>query len=67
MNTNKDLHLGMEVKQKIKSRGMTVSEFARRINCSRNNVYNIYKRRYIDIELLQTISAVLEYDFIHNI
>ena len=67
MNTNKDLHLGMEVKRRLKNRGMTVSEFARRINCSRNNVYNIYKRRYIDIELLQTISVVLEYDFIHNI
>ena len=67
MNANKEIHLGTEVKQKLKSRGMSVAEFARRINRSRNNVYNIFKRQYIDIELLQTISAVLEYDFIHNL
>ncbi len=42
---------------------MTVSEFGRRINKSRENVYSIYKRKTIDTGLLTNISKVLEHDF----
>ena len=65
--TEKEVHYGQEVKKKIEERGITVAEFARRINCSRNNVYNIFMRKYIDMELLKNISIVLDFDFIHEI
>lgn len=42
---------------------MSVSEFGRRINKSRENVYSIFKRKTIDTGLLSTISKVLDYDF----
>ena len=43
---------------------MSVSEFARRLNCHRQNVYDIFKRQNIDLSLLQRISRVLEHDFV---
>lgn len=45
---------------------MTVSEFARRINKSRENIYSIFSRKSIDTELLSVISEVLEYDFFQH-
>jgi plasmid maintenance system antidote protein VapI len=63
----KEIHYGQEVREKIDECGMSVAEFARRIHCSRNNAYNIFKRQYIDLQLLKTISDVLNYDFIHNL
>ncbi len=67
MNKNTEIHFGQAVREKIREHGMSVAEFARRINCSRNNAYNIFKRQYIDLKLLQTISVVLQYDFIHEL
>ena len=56
-------HIGLEIKSIFEKKGMTVSEFGRRINKSRENVYNIFKRETIDTGLLEKISTVLEHDF----
>ena len=42
---------------------MSITEFAKRINYSRENVYNIFNRKSIDTGLLMLISEVLEFDF----
>ena len=57
------IHIGNKIKQVFDKKGMTVSEFGRRINKSRENVYSIFKRKTIDTGLLQKISDVLEHDF----
>ncbi|MEW6468947.1 MAG: helix-turn-helix transcriptional regulator [Bacteroidota bacterium] len=57
------IHIGSKVRKVFEKSGMTVSEFARRINKSRENVYSIFNRKSIDTELLQEISRVLQYDF----
>jgi len=58
--------IGSIIKEKLKGKGFTVSEFARRINTNRNNVYDIFQRESIDTSLLQKISEVLEYNlFVH--
>lgn len=41
----------------------TVVWFARQLNCDRRNIYDIFERRSIDIELLARISTVLNHDF----
>lgn len=46
---------------------MTVSDFARQLNCERTNVYTIFKRRTIDVELLVNISKILEYNFFEDV
>ena len=61
-----NFYIGSLIKQRLEERGMTKSEFARRINCSRGTVYNIFNSKTIDIVLLKKISNVLEYDFIEH-
>ena len=58
-----DLHIGKQIKIVLDSKDFTVTEFAKRINKSRENIYSIFSRKSIDTELLQRISAVLEHDF----
>jgi len=58
------VNYGQEIRKVLKQRGMTVAEFARRINKSRENAYDIFKRKSLDIDLLNTISQTLEYDFV---
>lgn len=42
---------------------MTVTRFAEKLNCTRPNVYKIFAKKNIDIELLWHISQVLKHDF----
>jgi len=58
-----DIHIGNKIKSVLESRGISVTEFAKRINKSRENIYSIFTRKTIDTGLLQSISRVLEYDF----
>jgi transcriptional regulator with XRE-family HTH domain len=57
-------NFGAEIKKVLKEKGMTVSEFARRINKSRENAYDIFRRKSLDTDLLSIISQVLDYDFL---
>ena len=60
-------HAGEIIKQKVKECGIKITDFAKAIHCNRNNVYSIFRRKSIDIELLLLISKVLQYDFINEI
>ena len=55
--------LGERIKEVVEERGMTYSEFARRINKSPQNASSIFTRRTVDTETLQKVSQVLSYDF----
>jgi predicted transcriptional regulator len=67
MDKIKDIHIGTLIKAKVMERNMQVTEFAKRINCERTTVYNIFTRKSIDIEQLIRISQALEYDFINEV
>jgi hypothetical protein len=43
--------------------GISVTEFAKRINKSRENIFSMFTRKTIDTGLLQSISKVLAYHF----
>lgn len=58
-----EIHIGNEIKKVLETSDVTVSEFAKRINKSRGNVYSILSRKSIDTDLLRTISQVLNFDF----
>ena len=58
-----DIHIGNQINSVLESRGLSVTEFAKRINKSRENIYSIFARKTIDTGLLQSISNVLAYDF----
>ncbi len=57
------VNIGVEIKAVLHTKGMSISEFARRIGTSRENAYSIFNRTSIDTELLLKICRVLEYDF----
>ncbi len=57
---NEELHLGTLIKQKVKEKGLSVTEFARRIHCTRRNVYEIFKKNSLDTDLIKRISTVLD-------
>lgn len=57
-------HAGEKIKEYLKASGMKVGEFAKLLNCHRQNVYDIFKRQDIDLQMLQRISKVLDHDFV---
>ncbi len=67
MNDNDGIHIGYLIKSVFNASGMTVSEFARHIHCERTNVYKIFNRRSIDVELLVKISEILNHNFLADV
>jgi transcriptional regulator with XRE-family HTH domain len=57
------IHIGREIKSVFDKRGLTITEFSKRINKSRENVYSIFNRETIDTGLLLNICEALEFDF----
>lgn len=55
------------VKSVFDESGLSVAEFARRIHCERTNVYKIFNRRTIDVEMLVTISESLQHNFLEDV
>ncbi|MDR0812185.1 MAG: hypothetical protein LBN23_07975 [Paludibacter sp.] len=61
------IHIGKIIEQKVKEQGLSIAEFARKINCVRENAYYIFRQQSIDIEKLVEISKVLNYNFLEEI
>lgn len=59
-----EVHIGELVKAVFKKSGMTVKELATQLNCERTNIYTIFRRRTIDVELLAKLSKALHYNFL---
>ena len=57
------IHIGKKIKEEMQQKGIAVSTFAKKINRSRNVVYDIFERESIDTDLLKKISKVLNCDF----
>ncbi|HWY10723.1 MAG TPA: helix-turn-helix transcriptional regulator [Bacteroidia bacterium] len=57
------IHIGKKIKEEVRQKGVSVSVFAKKINRSRNVVYDIFERESIDTDLLNKISKVLSCDF----
>jgi hypothetical protein len=57
------IHIGQEIKAELHRQERTVAWFARHLYCDRRNVYNIFKKESIDIQLLLRISNILNTDF----
>lgn len=55
--------IGEQIKKELQRQERTVAWFARKLNCNRQNVYDIFKRNNIDTELLLRISLILNTNF----
>ncbi len=57
------IHIGQHIYNTLRNSNMTVTKFAEELHCTRPNVYKIFAKKTIDIELLWHISQVLKHDF----
>ncbi len=59
--------IGREIQRELHRQERTVSWFARQLNCDRTNVYDIFKRNNIDVQLLIRISQILHHNFLRDL
>jgi hypothetical protein len=59
--------IGEIIENEVRKQQLNITEFADDINCKRNNVYDIFKRNNIDIQLLARISKVLNRNFFQDL
>lgn len=57
------IHIGKLIETELRRQERTVSWFARHLYCERTNVYDIFKRRSIDTQMLLRISNILGHNF----
>ena len=57
------MNIGKHVEEILRKQGKSAVWLASQIPCERTNVYNIFKRKSMDVRLLMRISEVLKYDF----
>ena len=57
------IHIGKKIKEELFKQGISVSTFAKKINRSRNVIYDIFERESIDTALLNKIGIILRLDF----
>lgn len=57
------MNVGKHVEEVLKKQGRSAIWLAAQIPCERTNVYNIFKRKSMDVRLLMRISVILEHDF----
>lgn len=67
MKSTKSKTIGDLINEEVRRQGMPVTKFAKEINCQRNNVYDIFNRSNMDIDLLKRISKVLDVNFFQKI
>lgn len=62
------IHIGKIIQRLVKEKGFTVTDFAKKINYSRRNVYEIFEKNTIDTGLLIKIGKLLNDNlFLHYI
>jgi plasmid maintenance system antidote protein VapI len=54
-----NVQIGEIIKEHVAQNGLTVTQFAKRINRTSQYVYDIYKQTHIHCELMQSISEAL--------
>lgn len=58
-----DKPIGLMIKEELERQERSVSWFARHLSCDRSNVYRIFNKKNLDVELLIRISTILNHDF----
>jgi len=60
---NNPIHFGKLIQETLQEKGISASWLAKKIHCHKTNMYKIFQKKYIDSELLERISIVLDMDF----
>lgn len=57
------MHVGKRIKEVLDEQGRSASWLASKIPCERTNMYDIFKRKDVSVELLYKVSSILGHDF----
>lgn len=57
------LHIGKKIREIVDKSNLTITEFAKSINLTRDGAYKIFGKENIDTVQLAQISKVLDHDF----
>jgi hypothetical protein len=57
------IHIGKKIREVLDKTPISVVDFAKSINLTRNGAYKVFEKETIDTGQLQTISKVLNHDF----
>ena len=60
---NEEFHLGKLIKAELMRQGRSITWLAAQINCSRENLYQLFRNPWIHTETLFKIGQALDYDF----
>ncbi|MCR5697556.1 MAG: helix-turn-helix transcriptional regulator [Marinilabiliaceae bacterium] len=59
----KDLNIGHKINEVRKMKRISPEDLAQKLNCHKSNLYKIFQKENVDLELLMHISKILEFDF----
>ncbi len=62
-----EIHIGHLIKEVFGRQGRRATWLAAELNCNRSNVYSIFQRDNIDVEMLIKISQALDHNFLRDI
>ena len=57
------IHIGQEIRKRVKERGITITHFAKRVGSTPKTIHAMFKRPSCDTMLLKNCSKELEFDF----
>ena len=63
MEDSQNIHIGHIIHETLKTQGRSVAWLARKLNYTRENMYNIFKSPRIDTDTLLKISLALDKNF----
>ena len=61
------MHIGQHIKEVMRQQGVTATQLANDICCTRTHMHKIFRKDNIDIALLERISTALKYDFFRDL
>lgn len=58
-----EFHIGQFIQKKLRDDERSVTWLAQKLNCSRTNIYLIFKKKRLDSEILMRLSLAMKFDF----
>ena len=62
-HTEESFHLGKMIKDELIRQGRSITWLAKQIDCTRENLYQLFRNPWIHSETLYKIGKALDYDF----
>jgi len=61
------MHIGQHIKEVMRQQGVTATQLAKDICCTRPHIHRIFRKENMDIALLERISKALNHDFFRDL